>query len=215
MSTVPPHSKVPIRLNTGFRADLVWWKEFINLWNGVSFLPTPLHLPTVEMASDASGSWGCGVWHGNLWFQLPWDSRSQSLSIAAKELLHIVLACAMWGNRWHSHYVIHHCDNKVVVSRLQSRSSHDKGVMHLLRCLVFVEAQSQFYLCPSYVNTHLNHLTNDLSRNRLLSFLSKVPGAVPHPSPMQTHLLDLLLNMEVDWTSPTWRHLFTSTYTTA
>ena len=93
----PPHSKIPIRLNADFRADLAWWKEFISQWNGVSFLPTPSHLPAVEMASDASGSWGCGAWHNNLWFQLPWDSRSRPLSIAAKELLPILLACAIWG----------------------------------------------------------------------------------------------------------------------
>ena len=211
----PPHSRVPIRLNASFRADLAWWKEFIGRWNGVSYLPNPLHLPTMEMASDASGSWGCGAWHGNLWFQLPWDSRSQPLSIAAKELLPIILACTMWGHLWRNHRVICHCDNKVVVACLQSRSSRDNGVMHLLRCLVFVEAQFQFFLYPSYINTRLNHLADDLSRNRLSSFISKVPGAVPHPSPLPTHLLDLLLNMEVDWTSPTWRHLFTTTYTTA
>jgi len=40
----------------------------------------------------ASDSWGCGAWHVRGWFQVLWDDRADSLSIAAKELLPIVLA---------------------------------------------------------------------------------------------------------------------------
>ncbi len=67
-----PGSNDIIRLNTGFRADLAWWREFVSSWNGISFLAPPPHLPSVEITSDASGSWGCGAWHGDSWFQLPW-----------------------------------------------------------------------------------------------------------------------------------------------
>lgn len=86
-----------IRLNKECRADIAWWEEFINRWNGVSFLCPTLELPMVVMASDASGTWGCGAWHGNSWFQLHWDHRADPLSIVAKELIPIVLACAMPG----------------------------------------------------------------------------------------------------------------------
>ena len=36
----PHHSKVPIRLNKGFRSDLAGWSAFVGDWNGVSFLQT-------------------------------------------------------------------------------------------------------------------------------------------------------------------------------
>ena len=42
-------------------------------WNGISFLANPDQLPTVEIATDAAGSWGCGAWHKHAWFQLQWD----------------------------------------------------------------------------------------------------------------------------------------------
>ncbi len=106
-----PGSNDIIRLNTGFRADLAWWKEFVCSWNGISFLAPPSHLPSVEIASDASGSWGCGAWHGDSWFQLPWDDRSRELSIACKELIPIALACTAWGHQWHGYRVTCHCDN--------------------------------------------------------------------------------------------------------
>ena len=46
-----------------------------------------------HLFTDSSGSWG---WHGDAWFQVEWDCRSQSLSIAEKELILIVLACQVW-----------------------------------------------------------------------------------------------------------------------
>ena len=56
-----PYSKTRIRLSAGFRSDLGWWRKFVNKWNGISFLPAPSHLPTVEITSDASGLWECGA----------------------------------------------------------------------------------------------------------------------------------------------------------
>lgn len=73
-----------IRLNTGFRADLAWWSKFVHLWNRTSFLLPPEKLPTVEIASNASGSWGCGAWHGQTWFQVQWDVQSRHMDIACK-----------------------------------------------------------------------------------------------------------------------------------
>ena len=82
-----------------------------------------------------------------------WDTRSLPHSIAEKELIPIILACAAWGNAWHGRQVICQCDNQVIVACLPSRTSRDKG-MHLLRCLVFVETIHYCYLHPIYVTVH-------------------------------------------------------------
>ena len=205
-----PISQAHIRLNAGFRADLAWWNEFLSQWNGISFLPPPSHLPITAITSDASGSWGCGAWFGNSWFQVQWDARAQSLLIAEKELLPIVLACAAWGHLWRGSQVLCRCDNQVVVACLRSRTSKVKGIMHLLRCLVYLEALHQCYLFPSYIDTKSNHLADDLSRGNLHLFLSKVPSADPHPTQVSLQLLDLLLDQQADWISPHWRRQFNS-----
>ena len=160
-----PHSSIPIRLNNGFHSDLAWWKAFVSKWNGMSFLPAPPHYPTVELSSDTSNSWGCGAWFQNSWFQVPWDGRSQPLSIASKELTPIILAYAPWGHQQWGHQVVCNCDNQVVVARLHTRTSKHKGPMHLLRCLVFVEAHFKCHIYLAYINTRLEHLADDLSRN--------------------------------------------------
>ncbi len=86
--------------------------------------------------------------------------------------------------------------NAAVTTKLwwQAHSSRDKGVMHLLRCLVFVEANFGCHLRSEYIDNRQNHLANDLSRNNLSSFLSKVPEASRTPHPTSGPLLDLLMN---------------------
>ena len=89
-----------IRLNTAFRADMEWWHVFVEKWNGVSMLRViAFQSPSVEVWSDASGSWGCGAVWGPQWFQVQWSEWPgfASASIAAKKLLPIIVAAAIWG----------------------------------------------------------------------------------------------------------------------
>ncbi len=81
--------------------------------------------------------------------------------------------------------------------------------MHLLRCLTFVEAYYRMHIDSIYIDTHSNHLADDLSRNRLSSFLLKVPHADTSPS---LPLMDLLLDQQADWTSRAWRTQFGSIF---
>ena len=48
--------------------------------------------PSSCFSSDASGNWGCGAWHGHLWFQWKWGTVSIQLPTVVKELLPILLA---------------------------------------------------------------------------------------------------------------------------
>ena len=139
-----------IRLSRGFRSDLQWWKVFATKWNGNSYLSSKI---TSRFASDASGTWGCGAWHGNSWFQWQWGPLSRDLDIAVKELLPIILAALIWGRSWHSQTVLSYCDNQAVVSILRSRTCKQPVLMHMLRCLFFVEAAYDFKL----VAMHLRH----------------------------------------------------------
>ena len=132
------HQKTHIQLNRGFQSDLAW--------NGVSFLPPPSHLQSI---TDTSGSWAAGAWHQQAWFQVCWNKRAHVLSIAAKEMIPIILACHMWGSTWSSCRVLCHCDNQVVVTCLCSHTSQDEDLMHLLRCLAFVEAKHTVFSFPS------------------------------------------------------------------
>ena len=87
------------RLNKDFRSDLHWWYTFINNWNGLSFLRLAQHQLTFDyqIQTDASGAWGCGAFFGSQWFQLPWPAEWSTVGIMAKELVPIVISCAICG----------------------------------------------------------------------------------------------------------------------
>ena len=136
--SVTKHHYHYVRLNAEFRADLMWWRTFAAHWNGCSLIihkNCQLH----KVTSDASGSWGCGAWHNEKWFQLAWDSSTQELHITAKEMIPIIIALVIWGAEWTKGRVIAQCDNEAVVTIINSRYSSDKYLMQMLRCLFLLK----------------------------------------------------------------------------
>ena len=195
-----------IHLTAGAKADLLWWKVFLQVWNGLSFFPRTA-ATSVEVTSDASGSFGCGAFsphHG--WFQLTWPESWTSTNIAAKELVPIVLAASLWGPYWHREGVCFRSDNMAVVDVLCSRTARDPLLMHLLRCLVFYAAIYQFDFRAEHLPGSHNMAADALSRNNLTLFSSLVPQmqqvAIPQPA------RDLLVETTPNWGSHEWTILF-------
>ena len=202
------------RINEQLHSDIGWWHTFLSTWNGVSMLSTFGQTPDTAMASDASGSWDCGsTWEGQ-WFQLAW-SKFQGYdkeSIATKELLPIVIAAAIWGPYWHGRVVKCKCDNQAVVAVLATRTARDQNLMHLLRCLFFFEASFQFTLIATYIAGSTNHLADDLSRDKLPSFLQKMGSqAAATPTAIPPLLTEMLITKRPDWLSHSWRQMFRDT----
>lgn len=195
----------PLRLNTSFRADLAWWSLFLEQWNGISMMSAVgNHLPAYTLTSDASGHWGCGAFSGSSWFQVQWNAKSADYSIATKELIPIILAAIAWGKRWQGSTVQAWCDNAAVVAVINSRYSRDEQLMHLLRCLFFVEAKFQIQIVAEHIPGHQNVLADDLSRDRVSSFLSKAPHMDPHPTTIPPEVIPALLAQPPNWLFPNW-----------
>lgn len=198
-----------IRLNKEFRSDLMWWKLFARDWNGTGIITSP-DQQDIFLTSDASGFWGCGAWCGQDWFQLEWSPCSKGKSIAVKELIPIIIAAAIWGPHWRGKAVCARCDNSAVVAVIRSRSSKEKDLMQLLRCLWFFEASHQFHLYSRHIPGVENSLADDLSRDRLGEFLEKAGRVNATPSYIPPSLLQWLLSPQQDWTSQSWISQFSS-----
>ncbi len=201
----------PVRVNAAIRSDIHWWQLFLRSWNGLSMMS--LHGPqhySAMVTSDALGSWGCGAYHDAQWFQLQWQG-TQPGSIAAKELVPILIAAAIWGRQWFGKAVLFRCDNQAVVAVLKSRYSRDADLMHLLRCLFFFEAHFGFNAAAVHLPGASNEHVDALSRDRLSAFLLSNPQANPTPTPIPRELTALLMGAEKpNWTSATWKTLFSS-----
>ena len=174
---LPSH---PIRINQGFRSDLAWWDLFLHRWNGVSLMSAiGRDSPEFTVTSDASGSWGCGAYSTNYWFQLKWMPAAATYSIAFLELVPIIISGLVWGKRWRGSHVLCRCDNLEII---QSRYSRDDKLMHLLRCLFFVEAAFNFSYIPRHLPGRQNEVADALSRNKLSPALLQANGLELQPT---------------------------------
>ena len=198
-----------IRLNAQFQSDLQWWSLFLPDWNGSGFFQPKT--PTIEVVSDASGSWGCGAFHSSLWFQYQWPESWQGCHIAAKEMVPIVFAAAIWGPSWSGQRIKCKSDNSAVVTVVNTGSAQDPLLMHMLHCLFFYAAYYKFSVSASHLPGKQNIGADTLSCNNLDLFFSNCPQASHLPSPIPPPLVTLVVTRQPDWTSKLWQQLFTST----
>ena len=192
------------RLNKSFYADLEWWSTFMSGWNATSmFYRSRRVTPDVEFWSDASGSWGCGAIWQSQWLQIQWLSGSpiQKASIAAKEMLPIVLSCIVWRHAWWGCTVRCNCDNEAVVRVINSRYAKDPLLAHMLRSIFFISAKSNFDITAIHTPGRLNIVADAISRNNMSLFHAQVPHAATQPIPISIQIVKGLSSAEPDWSS--------------
>ena len=200
-----------LRLNAGFRSDLEWWSLFVSGWNGVGMLASHTwEVPAAVFTSDASGSWGCGVFtESGQWLQFKWPEVWESVNIMVKELLPILLACAVWGKSLRGQAVQCFSDNAGVVAIVNTGKSQDDLAMHLLRCLFFFTATWEVSIHASHIAGKQNVAADALSRDNLPLFFQQVPQAAGREATkIPVELIKLLVLRQPDWTSASWRSLF-------
>uniref|UniRef100_A0A1X7TD39 Reverse transcriptase domain-containing protein n=1 Tax=Amphimedon queenslandica TaxID=400682 RepID=A0A1X7TD39_AMPQE len=203
-SKIPQEPDHWVRLNVECRSDISWWQEFLRFWNGRSFYPGRPWAATVY--SDASGRWGCGAvcLPVGQWFQVQWPESWYSISIAAKELLPIVVSVAVWGREWAGLRVLSRCDNDAVVACLRSGSAKDPLLAHLLKILALLSALHKIQLVAVHVAGRSNGAADALSRGNSKLFFSLIPQASRAPRTVPAQLLELLWDREAAWTSEDW-----------
>ena len=188
LSTTAKELHHHVKLNKSFQSDPEWWAIFLLRWNGVGMMSSICRHPhSVLITSDASGGWGCGAYSSsNLWFQAQWPECWSSVHITVKELVPIIIvvACALWGDLWRGATVLCRCDNAAVVSIVNSGSSKDALVMHLMRSLFFIVAVNGISLYAQHIPGKYNNAADALSRNHISLFHQQVPSAAALPTPI-------------------------------
>ena len=194
------------RLNADFHSDLLWWHSFLTEWNGVSFLhlSNPDLPAEVVVQTDASGNWG-------KWLQWKWPDDWSTITIMVKELVPIVLSCAVWGPLLVRKRVLFLCDNIAVVNSIQKGSSKEPQVMQLLRSLWFFVARFDISVSAKHIAGVMNSTADQLSRNKMSKFFCSNPQANLLPTPLPAELLEIVSLQGPDWTSENFAALFNIT----
>ena len=192
-------------LNVNTRTDIAWWHSLLQHWNGHSFFPQPT--PSHHLFSDASGSFGCGAIcpEMNTWCQLQWPEAWDEVGIAAKELVPIVLAAALWGPNWSRQHILFHSDNEAVVTIIQKRHAKHQLINELLRCLFFYASIFHFNFSATHIPGVLNVAADAISRNNLTLLSSLFPQATQ--TLIHNSVSAFLLHLP-QWGSPAWMEQF-------
>ena len=163
----------------------------------------PHQAPDDHVFSDASGSYGCGVFSVPMgWCQLRWPASWSSVNITEKELLPIVITSAQWGHWWQGRHICFHCDNRAIVthptSQLRQRPYSNTFT------LMFI-----FFLClfrlRVFGSTHPGHIQSCcrciVTQITTFLFLSHPPGtSVGHSSPTAGTTSDTVARLGLqDW----------------
>ena len=128
-----------------------------------------------------------------------------------KELVPIVLSCAVWGPLLSGYRVEFKCDNWSVVDSIYKGSSKEPVTMHLLQCFRFFSAHFDIRVVASHIPGAVNIVADQLSRNKAMEFLQANPHVSRIPVTMPTPLLILVSPQKQDWTSPSFLRHFKRT----
>eukprot|EP00731_Ephydatia_muelleri_P000990 Em0001g990a len=180
-----------IHLNTDARADIEWWDHFLPSWNGIAMFIAPewKDAEAIHLFTDASGTFGFGVFFNGAWIRGDWQPHQQlpGRSIQWQELFDIIAAVLTWA--W------------------VNQSSKQPGINELLRLLFLTAAQYSFTVSLVHLPGWLNCIADAQSRGQQshLQHESSHPGntTLAGPSPPSaeattTYLVQMLGLLDSD-----------------
>ena len=126
----------------------------------------------------------------------------------AKELVPIIISCAVWGKSLAKKRVEFQCDNQSLVTAINKGTAKDTLVMHLLRCLWFFTALFDIDITATHIAGVNNKAADMLSRNHMRRFFTVHPEALQYPTQVPVSLVSLITPQKLDWTSLSVLHQF-------
>ena len=129
----------------------------------------------------------------------------------AKELVPIVISCAIWGPLLSRRSILFKCDNTGVVAAVKKGSAREPLVMHLLRTLWFFVAHFDISINIEHIAGVHNGVADTLSRDNIQQFFLLHPQADLLPTPIPEELIQIVSVSTPDWTSATFSRLFSTT----
>jgi hypothetical protein len=128
------------RLGPELMADISWWQNFMEFFNGRSVI-TDNSCP-IAAYTDACQEGGGGHC-GDKWFYVNWNldcPKFASSHINVKEVLAAVSALQIWAPIWENSKVLLFTDNITTVASINKGTSRNRVIMSLIRYLFWLAA---------------------------------------------------------------------------
>lgn len=145
-----------------FQKDVYWWYLFTHHFNGVSIMPEN-YWSDATFTSDASGTRAGGFYQGH-YFHVSFPEHLLLLPIHVKEMLALIAAVKLWGDRWAGKKIIAHCDNMACVLLINSNRSRDPWMQACIRELWYIACGFSLEIRAKHIQSSVNTIADHLSR---------------------------------------------------
>ena len=156
-------------LTSEIKKDLLWWKLFLDVFNGVEMMIP--HTVSCNVLGDATLT-GAGAWDeaaGLFWSRkFPRMMQSAETPIHLKEFLTLIASVRIWGHRWAGLRIALHCDNSSVVETINNQKPKDPLMQQCLREFLFHVTRFKFEPVMVRIPTKDNYMADFISRNHCL-----------------------------------------------
>ena len=145
-------------------------------------------LSRLQRSPDSDGRFGnlgCMAYFNGQWLQLPWSPEWVPVNIMAKELVPILLSCAVWDRPISKKRVEFRCDNRNLVDAFTKGSSKEGMVMYLLRSLWFFTAVFDIDITAS----HTKYISRPPVQKQFKEIPSNEPTSIPNTNTNPTRSL--------------------------
>lgn len=198
-----PHYRV--RITAEIRLDLTTWLTFLDSFNGVAYIPDTAWFSsdTLQLYTDSAGSpdLGCGCYFDKEWAFLQWPElwRGKQLmkDMTFLEMIPVLLALFLWGERLHQRKVLLHIDNEALVSVINTQTSKSKRLMQLVRRFVLLAMQHSIVFKAVHIPTLMNSKADSISRKQWLRFRKLAPEAMTSPKGIPGEFRSMLYNLKL------------------
>jgi hypothetical protein len=176
-----------IKLGPVGKADVHWWLRFLPKWPGRSYLveDQPNGENSVAIVTDACKTgWAALLgdrWLGERWSE-EWLTKAEVLvdvSMPFLELAAVVIALNTWSQELTGKVVVVYCDCLPAVEAARTSYSPKMAMMNLLRAMTAISILHSLRLVFVHIPTHINHVADLLSRNKLQDAREEYPWIQP------------------------------------
>ena len=148
------------------RADLRWWRCFMEKYNGISMMPDSPWSEPDQVFAMAACLEGSGGWCSSSFFhgEFPQFIKERHLHINALELLTVMVALILWGKFFHGKRISILCDNIAYVIVLNRGITRNKFQTQCLREITFITAVGEFQVRAQHIPGTDNRIPDILIR---------------------------------------------------
>ena len=156
-----------LELTSEFRADINWWKINIEVFNGVSFLPSGNWIgPNILFSTDASLT-GLGGWSDGEFFSSPFPvyfTHYLNLHITELEALAVMVGIKIWAFKASGSNFLLQCDNQATVTILNTGRTRNIFIQKVVREIHHICALNDCHFRAVHIPSNQNRISDALSR---------------------------------------------------